>query len=133
MLKLDYVGKSFEELRDDEKQEIFDTAEYTNEVGDIVADVSACVSIAAKLTGGEYENELIIDDNAVFYKTCDVDCDMLYTEFNNQKLTIDELEDLECSELVEISKNYGVSGKYIGYNWYAIVLADGTELDVYCR
>ena len=50
-----------------------------------------------------------------------------------EKLTVDELQEIEnMPEVLEWEFN-GASGHYIGWNWYTIITEDNEEYDVYVK
>ena len=50
-----------------------------------------------------------------------------------EKLTVDELQEIEnMPEVLEREFN-GASGHYIGWNWYTIITEDNEEYDVYVK
>ena len=56
----------------------------------------------------------------------------LYELLNKQFLNYEELEEIELYEEVIEVLNNGISGRFIGFNWFTVVLQDG-EIDVYVK
>lgn len=54
-------------------------------------------------------------------------------KFDGEIVTLEEMAEIEeSSEVVNVESN-GSSGQHVGYYWYTVTFADGSEMDVYCK
>ena len=57
--------------------------------------------------------------------------DEMVKVYADERLTVEQLVELEENELVEIVENCGNSGRFNGYTWYTVTLTNGDMFSVY--
>lgn len=50
---------------------------------------------------------------------------------NNNVITAEQMEEIECSEIVERVESLGSSWSHTGHTWYSVEFVDGDSVDVF--
>lgn len=52
-------------------------------------------------------------------------------KLNNQIITEEQMEEVECSEVVDRVESLGPSWSHTGCTWYSVEFTDGDSVDVF--